>query len=353
MTSSRQQSILVVEDDAALRQSIALLLELQGYRAFTAANGTDGLALATRERPTIVVTDVAMPGLTGFELLEALRRNEATATIPVIVLTAKIEREAMRRAMELGAADFISKPFSEQELLNSITARLEQKALLDELDSFAHTVAHDLRNPLGTLRMRLELLEFKLRETPAAHLGEHVTSAIHSADRLANIIQELMVLTGVRRQTVAVAPIDMGKVVAEVVDRLDQLLQRHEATVEVPPSWPVAVGYAPWVSEIWANYLSNAAKYGGPRPRIVLGAAAANPGYGVRFWVQDFGPGLDDDLKRKMFVPFARIGAARADGHGLGLSIVQRISDKLGGRVGVDSVPGQGACFWFELPAAT
>lgn len=351
MKPTRQHSILIVEDDEALRESVAMLLELQGHRAIAASNGIDGLALARRERPAIIITDVAMPGMTGFELLENLRKDDAMSTIPVIILTAKVERAAMRRGMELGAADFISKPFSEQELLNSIAARLEQKALVDELDAFAHTVAHDLRNPLGTLRMRLELLEMKLRQSPAAELCTHVASARESTDRLVAIIEELMVLAGVRRQSVESAPLDMARIVFETQERLEQLLRQHHATVEVPAAWPTALGHAPWVIEIWANYVSNAAKYGGENPRIMLGADPAGPGGMVRFWVQDHGPGLDAETQQKMFVPFAHISAARADGHGLGLSIVQRIADKLGGRVGVDSVSGEGARFWFELPA--
>ena len=106
------------------------------------------------------------------------------------------------------------------------------------------------------------------------------------------------------------------------------------------------------MTQIWANYLSNAAKYGGPRPVIEVGAEAASDGRCVRFWVLDHGPGLAPEQLRRVFVPFARVSTVRASGHGLGLSIVRRIAEKLDGRVGAENVPGAGARFWFELPTA-
>jgi len=350
MNTSQGKTILIVEDDEAVRENLALTLELHGFRVFAAADGNQGLEAAQREGPTLIISDISMPGLNGFQLLEKLQEDELLRSIPVIMLTARVEREDIRRGMELGAADFISKPFSEQELINSITARLNQKALLDELDAFAHTVAHDLRNPLGTLGMRLELLDMQLRKGGETRFLEHVTGARRAAERLAGIVDELLILAGVRRQTVIPCPLDMNHVVEEAVDRLDQLLKQHNAKIQLPETWPAAFGHAPWVMEIWVNYISNAAKYGGTPPTIMLGGETLPDGKAARFWVQDRGPGLDQAAQQKMFVPFTSISSKHAGGHGLGLSIVQRIVEKLGGRVGVDSTPGQGARFWFELP---
>lgn len=120
--------------------------------------------------------------------------------------------------------------------------------------------------------------------------------------------------------------------------------------IDLPAAWPTAFGHAPWIIEVWVNYLSNAAKYGGPRPSVALGGETSPDGRRARFWVQDHGPGLDEPARRNMFVPFTRISTIRASGHGLGLSIVRRIVEKLGGSVGVVSTPGAGARFWFELP---
>jgi signal transduction histidine kinase len=353
MSTHPPVSILVIEDDLSVRQTLVDILELNGYRASATDNGLDGLALARRDLPTLIITDIAMPRMTGFELLTALRADEKLRAIPVIVISAKIDREATRHGMELGADDFITKPFTEDEVLHSIRARLEKRELLDELDAFAHTVAHDLKNPLATLYGRLGLLEMTIgKTTPEADL-KNVAEALTAATRLSTIIDDLLMLAGVRQQHIQPTVLDTSALVTEALDRLEALLLKTGARINRPPSWPAAIGFAPWVIHVWSNYISNAAKYAGPAAVIDLGATPSADGRRVRFWVQDRGPGLDAAAQAALFVPFTRISAIRVKGHGLGLSIVRRIVEKLGGQVGVDSNPGQGARFWFELPAAT
>ena len=342
--------ILIIEDDDLLRQSLADLLELNGFCVIVASDGTEGLQVAKREGPTLIITDINMPGMTGFELLETFRADEVLRTIPVIVISAKIDRLAIRRGMELGASDFIGKPFTESEVLHSIAMRLEKKELLDELDSFAHTVAHDLKNPLTTSIGRLQMLGILLDSADKATVRRQLDEAIKSSSRLGDIIDELLILAGVRRQAVAPLPLDMAAIVAEAVDRLEGLLKERSARIEKPKTWPVAVGHAPWGIHIWMNFISNAAKYGGSDPQITLGGETSADGRTARFWVDDNGPGLDAEEQARLFVPFTRIATVRVGGHGFGLSIVSRIVFKLGGKVGVQSTPGAGCRFWFELP---
>jgi signal transduction histidine kinase len=116
----------------------------------------------------------------------------------------------------------------------------------------------------------------------------------------------------------------------------------------MPDAWPVAFGHGPWIEEVWANYLSNAMKYGGKPPRLELGAETI--GDNVRFWVADNGPGLTPEQQARLFTPFTRLHQVRATGQGLGLSIVRRIMEKLGGRAWVESRPGEGSTFYFTLP---
>jgi signal transduction histidine kinase len=147
--------------------------------------------------------------------------------------------------------------------------------------------------------------------------------------------------------------LDMGRIVAAVQLRLADLLDEYQATVRVldANTWPAARGYEPWVEEVWVNYLSNASKYGGRPPCVEVGADRAAEGQ-VRFWVRDNGPGLSREEQARLFVPFRRLAQVRAEGYGLGLSIVQRIVAKLGGQVGLESRPGEGSTFWFTLPEA-
>ena len=129
------------------------------------------------------------------------------------------------------------------------------------------------------------------------------------------------------------------------------MIAEYRAEIILPRDWPIAMGHAPWIEEVWVNYLSNALKYGGMPPRIELGAAAQPDGQ-VRFWIADNGRGITAQDKKRLFVPFTRLDQVRAEGQGLGLSIVRRIIDRLGGQVGVEGIPGQGSVFYFTLPAS-
>jgi signal transduction histidine kinase len=143
----------------------------------------------------------------------------------------------------------------------------------------------------------------------------------------------------------------MADVIAQVQHRLALMIEEYQAVIQLPASWPVAVSYVPWLEEIWANYLSNGLKYGGLPPVLELGFDQLE-GRFIRFWVRDNGPGLDKEAQRKLFTPFTRLHQNQTEGHGLGLSIVQRIVDRLGGQVGVESNPGEGSLFYFTLPQA-
>ena len=190
-----------------------------------------------------------------------------------------------------------------------------------------------------------------LGQADEATMRHHLHEAAHSARRLNDIIEELLILSGVRRQAVVPQRLDMTAIVTEAIDRLEHLLKQSGAHVRLPAVWPDAFGYAPWIIEVWVNFISNAAKYGGANPLITVGGEPGVDGGSTRFWVQDAGLGLDAAAQAMMFVPFTRISAVRVKGHGLGLSIVRRIVEKLHGQVGVESASGHGARFWFELPA--
>ncbi|RME47608.1 MAG: response regulator [Caldilineae bacterium] len=228
---------------------------------------------------------------------------------------------------------------------------LELQERNQELDSFAHTVAHDLRSPLVSIMGYADMLNTFLDTMPKEEIREDVEAILRIGRKMDNIIEELLLLAGVRRSTVEVEPLLMSAIVNEARQRLADLIEEAGAELVIPTRWPVALGYGPWVEEVWVNYLSNALKYGGHPPYIEMGAEAQEDGM-IRFWMKDNGPGLSEEEQSKLFVPFTRLSQIRAQGHGLGLSIVQRIIDKLGGQVGVESEPGQGSLFYFTLPAA-
>ena len=172
---------------------------------------------------------------------------------------------------------------------------------------------------------------------------------------MTDIIDELLLLAEVRsREDLLLLPLDMARILKDVEARLKTIMMQHGARLAIPNDishWPRVIGYAPWVEEVWANYLANAIKYGGRPPVLEIGSSLVSGGM-VRFWVHDNGEGIPVEDQRNLFQPFARLKPYSTDGHGLGLSIVRRIVEKLGGDVGLESQVGEGSTFSFTLPLA-
>lgn len=220
-----------------------------------------------------------------------------------------------------------------------------------DLEAYAHTVAHDLKGPLSNILGFASLLKRQLNGSTPPQAFEVIQQIERSSQKMDTIIQELLLLAQVSSQQVETAVLNMTDIVSYAERRLSLLLHETEGQIIYPSQWPAATGYAPWVEEIWFNYLSNGLKYGGQPPKLELGADLdpSDPRF-VRFWVRDNGPGIASEDIPLLFKEFARLGESRSDSHGLGLSIVHRIVEKLGGQVGVESELNVGALFFFTLP---
>jgi PAS domain S-box-containing protein len=235
--------------------------------------------------------------------------------------------------------------------LTNARAYQKQEQLVQELDAFAHTVAHDLKNPLNVMQGYAQILIEHHQELNPEMQLHWLRSIVRSTHKMFNIIDALLMLAGVRKmETVPTETLDMNAIVTDVRERLELMIKELEADMIMPEKWPSATGYTPWVAEVLTNYVSNALKYGGRPPRVELGAT---PDDGcVRFWVRDNGQGLSAEQQAQLFTPFTRLAEEDdIEGHGLGLSIVQRIVERLGGEVGVESEKGKGSTFSFSLPA--
>jgi PAS domain S-box-containing protein len=245
-----------------------------------------------------------------------------------------------------------------EEALRRRTKELEARNA--DLDAFAHTVAHDLKNPLTGVVGRGHALCKHFTNLPEEEVRKWLDAIVQAGRKMADIIDALLLLANVRQVTdIETKPLDMAAIVDEALARLSDRIAASDAKLIKPQAWPPATGYGPWVEEVWANYISNAIKYGGTPTRVKLGAervprAQNSDGDGPMacFWVRDNGPGLTAEQQSKLFSQFTRLDTERAEGHGLGLSIARRIVEKLGGSVGVESEVGQGSTFWFTLPLA-
>lgn len=256
--------------------------------------------------------------------------------------TAQLEQQVALRTTDLKNKNSL--------LLQQSTELAKQNA---ELDAYAHTVAHDLKHPLTSLIGMSRLLNATFIELSEEQKHAALTTIDTTSRKMNDIINALLLLGSMReQQSIQLQPLDMTLLVNNAQQRLEDFARQHNTSIDVPSCWPTASGYPQWVEEIWVNYLSNAIKYGGQPPVIKLGADTQANGK-VIFWIQDNGQALSEQQQQLLFGAFERFSPQTADGHGLGLSIVKRIAERLGGEVGYRAAEDGGSLFWFSLPQAS
>ena len=239
-----------------------------------------------------------------------------------------------------------------------LQAQLRERTVqIQEMDTYAYTVAHGLKTPLSVITFASEmLLQSEASGVPDPDAPELLESINRMGYKMAHIIENLLTLTGLSQADVVGEPLNMAHILDEVQERLASTLAESKAVVVFATpleSWPQAKGSRPLVEEVWENFIGNAIKYGSTPPRIELGAKLIEENM-VQFWIRDNGHGIPAISQEQIFEPFSRLHVNLADGHGLGLAIVDRIVRKLHGRVAVEStgIPGEGSTFSFTLPAA-
>ncbi len=345
-----------VQGGPGVKQIVSLTFEQQ-------MDGLNGWVLSKRE-PALALKNVPDARVTA-EVQSRRRELDIGSVIVTPLQYGDMPLGTLTAINRLGQPDFSNQDvalmvaMSNQAVIAIENARLydaerqrslELQAQNEELDSFAHTVAHDLKNPISAVVGYAYILTKKYEEVLDDEAMRYLGLIERRSQKMGNIINELLLLSRVRKEEVQSSPLEMNEIVDEVLQRLTPMIEEYEGQVTLPSQWPTAVGYASWIEEIWVNYISNALKYGGRPPGVILGTTEQGNGM-VHFWVQDNGRGLSAEAQSRLFTPFERLDQVSLEGHGLGLSIVQRIIAKLEGEVGVESKEGKGCRFWFALPA--
>jgi len=248
-----------------------------------------------------------------------------------------------------------------EQLVNERTRLLQQKTEQlqhqseelaeqnSELNAYAHTVAHDLKHPLTSLIGLSTLLSQPQLEIHLEQQRQFLGQIKQSALKMNGIINALLQLASIRsEQQVELEPVDMQHYANEAIVRLQLFAREQQASIQITTPLPVCLGHGQWLEEVWVNYISNAIKYAGPQARIELGATPLD-GQKIRYWVRDYGPGVPAHKQHELFTEFSQLQAYQSDSHGLGLSIVKRIVQKLRGEVGYQQAEDGGSLFWFIL----
>lgn len=313
----------------------------------------------------LIMLDLSLPEANG--LNSFLEIKGSYPTIPVVILSGQTDHETAIQAVQLGAQDYLSKiDLTTNLLIKTIHHTIERHRLLLEisgratelesqniaLNDFAHTVAHQIQGLLSQMVGYASLVDSHYQEQLSDPAQQAVDQIMQSGYKMNNVITELLFLASMRSENIPINVVDNKRILREVVKRLRYQIRETKAKIRMPDSWPSALGYAPWIEEVWLNYMSNGLKYGskgGSPPVLQLGATKEGNGM-VRFWLADNGPGIAEVDQKRLFRPYTRVSSKNIRGEGLGLSIVWRIVKKCGGDVGMESKEGAGSRFWFTLP---
>ncbi len=349
MSSQQKGRVLIAEDDGLVAEMIRGILEDEDYQVEgIVGDGLAALEAVARLQPDVVVMDLRMPEMDG---IETTRRIQQIRPTPVVMLTAYDSMQLTSEAAAAGVGAYLVKPPNGRDLARAITVARARFEEAQSLDAFAHTVAHDLKSAMTPILCVAELLSEDLEVTSVESARQQLDMIAESGYKLGRMVDDLLMLAEIRYRDVTPRPLDMAPIVQEAQSRLASVADRLGATMDAPSTWPTVLGRESWVTEVWVNYLSNALKYGGRPPELTLGwNKPSSDKAHVRFWVRDNGSGLTSEEQAQLFARYTRLRPTEADGHGLGLSIVQQIVRKLGGSVGVESQVDRGCTFWFTLP---
>jgi two-component system, sensor histidine kinase and response regulator len=349
------ETVLIVDDQPENVAILCNFLGRHGYALLIANDGESALDIVNAQQPDIVLLDIMMPGINGFEVCRRLKADKNTCDVPVIFMTALTDTADKLEGFAVGGVDYITKPFKYEEVRARLKLHLDLFRLQDELrarnaelEAFAYSLAHDLKTPLATINGSADLLALSCHAYMDSEMRDNLEMIQKNAGKSAEVINALLMLADTARQGAApLEPLRMDFIMPAVKRRLGVLLKEYQGELIMPTAWPFACGYPAWVEEVWVNLICNAIKHGGHPPRVEVGADAGQDGL-VRFWVRDNGVGVSTAMQENLFVPFSQLHTRRQ--HGLGLSICHNIVTKLGGSIGVESAPGQGSLFYFTLP---
>lgn len=361
--------ILIVDDVMSNVLLLKVLLTNEKYTIATANNGAEALAQVAVERPDLILLDVMMPDMDGFEVAQRLKKNQETADIPIIFLTALNSTGDIVKGFQVGANDFISKPFNKEELLIRVRHQIsliEAKRIIlaktEELrktimgrDKLYSVIAHDLRSPMGSIKMVLNMLILNLpSETIGDEMYELLTLANQTTEDVFALLDNLLKWTKsqIGKLKVVYQDIDLIEVVEGVIEIFTMVagLKKIKVKLEAPKELEVNADID-MIKTVVRNLLSNAIKFSNEGSEVLVKVETID-GMAV-VSVQDHGCGIDEESQKKLLhtdTHYSTFGTNNEEGSGLGLLLVQDFVQKNGGNLWFKSTKGEGSIFGFNLP---
>ena len=350
--SAMQERILIVEDETDVAEMIRYNLEKESYRTIVAYSGAEALEAAEFHAPDLVLLDIMLPDLSGWEVCRTLRDSTKSHSIPILMLTALSSEEARIKGLTLGADDFVTKPFSIKELLLRTRKMIDRqhtlKSLLEkekEKDLSLRYLVHELKNSV-TVIGGFSALALKKRDAQD-YLGRINAVAKH-ADSLLNDASLLSRLE-MRGGSLPMDTVDVGALMEEVVDSFRDLAkERQIEIVFVEKASAKVLGDASAVRQVLINLLANAVKFNRDGAKVCIGLSEEMAW--IHLSVKDEGCGIQPNEMPRIFERFYRAtGSKQIKGAGLGLYIAKLLVEAMAGKISVESTPGAGSTFTVSL----
>ncbi len=366
LKDSKENLIFVIDDDEIMRLSCQQILQKADYVVETFGNGHDGINRLREAKPQLLIVDIKMPELDGFEVIEMVRKIDADLVIVVITGYATIETAV--DAMKAGAYDFLPKPFTPGELRLIVERGFERWRLTKEAQRLRHEkeeverkfvtlVSHQLKSPLVAVKQYLDVLLFSWRDQLPEKVIEWVSRSQERLAEMLNIIQDWLALARVERGAFCdpSAATDLSPIISEVVRDQQQSPGAANMTLStsMPADLPKVRGDAMSVTMVMTNLINNAVKYN--RPGGTVGVSVSHDGRWATIDVADTGIGIPQDCLPRLFEEFYRAtreATQGVPGTGLGLVICRKIVSELGGSISVESKEGEHTKFTVRLPLA-
>lgn len=363
--------ILAVDDSPDNLFLVQTLLETQGYQIFLAEDGISALEQVEAIRPDLILLDVMMPGIDGYEVTRRIRRNQPRlGFIPILLITA-YQQSSVVEGLDAGADDFIRKPIELEELLARVRALLRLKASIDEQDrmsrqreDFVSRLTHDLRTPLVAADRMMHLMQEEAFGPISPALQEALENMVRSNRNLLQMVNTILEVYRheAGNKTLTFLPVDLQDLIQEVVEELAPLVPQETLKLSIdlgqlPPALkpPMVLGDRMELRRVLTNLLGNAIKFteaGCITVRLRQGDCVS-PDHPATHWlcleVEDSGSGIPLEDQAHLFERF-RQGEHKRAGSGLGLYLSRRIVEAHQGKIEVRSQPGVGSCFQVHLP---
>ncbi len=369
--------VMLVDDTPANIDVMRKTLEPEGYNISMAPNGEVALKVIPRSMPELILLDVMMPGIDGFETCRQLKANEATKGISIIFITAKSEIEDLVKGFSMGAVDYITKPFRQEEVTARVRSHLtishlmkenseliyklqcsneELKTLNDDKNRFLGMAVHDIRNPLNSIKGFSEIL-MEDEEEPLTEEQEESVEIIHDVSiSMLDLINDLLDINSIQRGELKLKPEKgmLKETIEKQVKINKKIADKKHISINSTFADMAEMSFDhSKVAQVIDNLISNAIKYSPSNSSIHIKTSLEDGMAKVS--VKDSGEGLSKEDQEKICTPFQKLSARPTNGEsstGLGLSIVKKILDTHNGELSIESELGKGSTFSFTIPVS-